>query len=116
MVRAPRAPRATVTGIELRISDVATTSNFLRDVVGLSVSPRPNERIAVGSHFVLAPSHYGELPAGAAPVLNVHVDDLPKLAARAEAVPGTAIHWTDDNTTLWIREPGGLRIRVSAQS
>ncbi len=112
-VDAPTFERAIIAAVEIRVTDVSKTAHFLQHVFGLSVSERPNGRVDVGNLLLLCPAHNAELSAGAAPVLQLHTRDLRKTADRAESINDVALQWADDNQTLWIREPGGLRLRVT---
>lgn len=105
---------ATLAGVELRVSNVPRTALFLHEVFGLPTSARPNERISVGTFVVLAPISNGESTNGAASILDVHSKDLNGIAGRTERFENAAAQWTDEGKCLWIREPGGLRIRVTS--
>lgn len=111
--RGAPAAGSTIAAVELRVTDVARTAEFLQHVFGLQVQTRPNNRADVGNLILLSQSHHAELSVGAAPVLHVHSHNLSGAAVRAEGIDGAAVQWTDEDRCLWIREPGGLRIRVT---
>ncbi|MFW2513880.1 ADP-ribosylglycohydrolase family protein [Demequina sp. SO4-13] len=106
-------PHASIAAVELRVPDIESTASFLERFLDMRINSRSVDRIVVDARVILAPTHDSDIAASNAPVVHVHSDDLKETALVVARVDGAATHWSEDGAVLWIREPGGLRLRVT---
>jgi len=108
------APRSTIVGVELRVTDLNASVAFFEQVLGFQAIRLSPDRTAIGSMLVLAQGPKTDAPqSGMRTVIAISCPDLGDIEQRARTHVSVKTEWSPSRDALWLLEPGGNVIRAT---